>query len=162
MPPTNAKKILLIEDESFIADLYTHELTKNGFQVKVAGDGTKGLEFLQQETFDLLLLDIMLPGMHGLELLRQWRTKFPESKMPVILLTNLGQDEVIKEAFVLGAKGYLIKASYTPQQVATEVMNALSGTTPAVPNPPAAATPAPQTPTTPTQPTPASPTEKPQ
>lgn len=153
MPPTNAKKILLVEDEGFIADLYTHELTKNGFQVKVASDGLLGLQFLQQETFDLLLLDIMLPGMHGLELLRQWRTKFPDSKMPVILLTNLGQEEVIKEAFTLGAKGYLIKASYTPQQVATEVLNALSQTTPVAPNPPTAA---------PAQPAPNSPTNKPQ
>lgn len=157
MPTTNAKKILLIEDESFIADLYTHELTKNGYQVKVAGDGILGLQLLQQETFDLLLLDIMLPGMHGLEVLRQWRTKYPDSKMPVILLTNLGQEEVIKEAFTLGAKGYLIKASYTPQQIATEVMNALSQTTPAVPNQ------APATPTQPTsQPIPDSPTNKPQ
>jgi DNA-binding response OmpR family regulator len=119
------KKILLIEDEAFIADIYARELTKAGFNVKVARDGTTGLQALEEDTYDLLLLDIMLPGIHGLEILRQWRTKNPQSTMPVVLLTNLGQDEVIKEAFTLGAKGYLIKASYTPKQVVNEVFNAL-------------------------------------
>lgn len=133
------KKVLLVEDETFIADIYARELTKAGFQVKVANDGLTGFQDLQTETFDILLLDIMLPGMHGLEILRQWRIKFPNSQMPVILLTNLGQDEVIKEGFNLGAKGYLIKASYTPKQVVAEVINTLAG------RPPGAA-PAPQTP----------------
>lgn len=123
--PQNIKKILIIEDEAFIADIYARELLKAGFEVKIAKDGLTGMQFLQSETFDLLLLDIMLPGMHGLELLRQWRLKFSNSTMPVLLLTNLGQDEVIKEAFALGAQGYLIKASYTPQQVVTEVENTL-------------------------------------
>lgn len=119
------KKIIIVEDETFIADIYSHELTKAGFEVKTAKDGDAGLKLLESEEFDLLLLDIMLPGIHGLELLKQWRVKHPQSKMPVLLLTNLGQDEVIKEAFSLGAQGYLIKASYTPQQVVTEVQNAL-------------------------------------
>lgn len=121
------KKILLVEDETFIADLYSHHLTKAGFQVKVANDGATGLKILEGEPFDLLLLDIMLPQMNGLELLKQWKTKNPNATMPVLLLTNLGQDAVIKEGFELGAQGYLIKASYTPDQVVKEVTNALSG-----------------------------------
>ena len=76
----------------------------------------------------------MLPGMHGLELLRQWKVKHPDNQMPVLLLTNLGQDEVIKEAFTLGARGYLIKASYTPKQIVEEIINTIankqSGTQP--------------------------------
>jgi len=120
-----AQKILIIEDESFIADIYSHELTKSGFEVKVENNGLEGLKALEGGGFDLLLLDIMLPGMHGLEILKQWRTKNPDAKLPVLLLTNLGQDEVIKEAFALGAQGYLVKASYTPQQVVAEVKNAL-------------------------------------
>lgn len=121
------KKVLLIEDETFIADIYGRELNRAGFVVRICSDGVSGFQALQEETFDILLLDIMLPGMHGLEILRQWRVKYPESQMPIILLTNLGQDEVIKEGFTLGAKGYLIKASYTPKQVVTEVINTLSG-----------------------------------
>lgn len=130
-----AQKILLVEDETFIADLYARQLIKAGFEVKTAKDGTSGLKMLEDEAFDLLLLDIMLPGMNGLELLKQWRSKHAKSTMPVLLLTNLGQDEVIKEGFALGAQGYLIKAGYTPEQVVNEVKNALAGKSAGTPNP---------------------------
>lgn len=129
------KKILVVEDESFIADLYARQLTLAGYTVKIAKDGLVGLKTLETETFDLLLLDIMLPGLNGLELLKQWRAKSPQSTMPVLLLTNLGQDAVIKEGFDLGAQGYLIKASYTPDQVVNEVKNALTGKQAGSPNP---------------------------
>jgi two-component system, OmpR family, alkaline phosphatase synthesis response regulator PhoP len=135
VPPQNQKKILLVEDETFIADLYKHQLEKSGFAVMVANDGLQGLQTLQTQTFDLLLLDIMLPGMNGLELLRDWKSKNPNNPMIVLLLTNLGQDAIIKEGFSLGAQGYLIKASYTPDQVVNEVRNALEGKQAGAPNP---------------------------
>lgn len=125
MNPT--KKILLVEDEDFIRELYVRQLTKEGFQVKSAVDGQSGLNMLKAEAFDLLLLDIMLPGMNGLQLLREFKTQNPNSPMITILLTNLGQEAVIKEGFELGAQAYLIKASYTPDQVVNEVKNALFG-----------------------------------
>lgn len=121
------KKILLVEDEDFIRELYTRQLTKAGFSVKTAIDGLTGLEMLKNETFDLLLLDIMLPGINGLQLLREFKIQNPSSPMITILLTNLGQEAVIKEGFELGAQAYLIKASYTPDQIVNEVKNALSG-----------------------------------
>lgn len=124
-PP--AKKILLVEDEDFIRDLYYRQLTKAGFAVKTAIDGNTALEILKQEKFDLMLLDIMLPGMNGLQVLREYKTQNPQSQMMTILLTNLGQEAVIKEGFELGAQAYLMKASYTPDQVVTEVKNALGG-----------------------------------
>ena len=127
------KKILLVEDEDFIRDLYFRQLTKEGFLVKVAVDGKSGLDMLKSETFDLLLLDIMLPGMNGLQVLREFKTQNPSSPMITILLTNLGQEAVIKEGFELGAQAYLIKASYTPDQVVQEVKNALGGGQPPVP-----------------------------
>lgn len=120
------KKILLVEDEDFIRDLYTRQLTKEGFIVKTAVDGQSGLNLLKSETFDLLLLDIMLPGMNGLQMLREFKIQNPKSPMITILLTNLGQEAVIKEGFELGAQAYLIKVSYTPDQVVQEVKNALS------------------------------------
>ena len=129
----NSKKILLVEDEDFIRDLYVRQLTKEGFQVKSAPDGQTGLNALKAEQFDLLLLDIMLPGMNGLQLLREFKTNNPQSPMITILLTNLGQEAVIKEGFELGAQAYLIKASYTPDQVVTEVKNALGGGQPTTP-----------------------------
>lgn len=129
------KKILLVEDENFISDLYTRQLKLSGFDVVVANDGLSGLKDLETAPYDLLLLDIMLPGLNGLELLKQWRAKAPQSNMPVLLLTNLGQDAVIKEGFDLGAQGYLIKASYTPDQIVNEVKNALDGKQAGSPNP---------------------------
>ncbi len=123
----NQKKILLVEDEDFIRELYERQLTKAGFAVKTAPDGQSGLDILKTEPFDLLLLDIMLPGINGLQLLREFKTQNPASKMITILLTNLGQEAVIKEGFELGAQAYLIKASYTPDQVVSEVRNALFG-----------------------------------
>ncbi len=136
----STKKILLVEDEDFIRDLYVRQLSKAGFQVKFAADGQTGLNMLAQEGFDLLLLDIMLPGINGLQLLREFKTQHPTSPMITILLTNLGQEAVIKEGFELGAQAYLIKASYTPDQVVNEVKNVLSGQ-------PAGGTPPPTVPT---------------
>jgi DNA-binding response OmpR family regulator len=130
-----AKKILIVEDETFIAKLYSEQLIKAGFHVDTAPDGTKGLELLSVNQYDLLLLDIMLPGMNGLQVLKEWKTKNPQAQMLVLLLTNLGQDDVIKEAFNLGAQGYLIKAAYTPQQIVTEVQTALAGKPAGSPNP---------------------------
>lgn len=124
---SNQKKILLVEDEDFIRDLYVRQLTKAGFNVQAAPDGTSGLNTLLSTTFDLVLLDIMLPGMNGLQILREYKAKNPISKTIVILLTNLGQEAVIKEGFELGAQAYIIKASYTPDQVVSEVKNALAG-----------------------------------
>lgn len=127
MDPNTSKKILLVEDEDFIRELYQRQLTKAGFMVKTAADGTTALNDLGNETYDLILLDIMLPEMNGLQILREFKTKNPNSKTIVMLLTNLGQEAVIKEGFELGAQAYLIKASYTPDQVVSEVRNALAG-----------------------------------
>lgn len=130
MPPQNAKKILLVEDESLIRELYARQLTKAGFVVKSVADGEAGLEELKKEQFDMCLLDIMLPGMNGLEMLREFKSKNPNSSMIVVLLTNLGQESVIKEGFDLGAQAYLIKTSYTPDQIVQEVKNTLESKLP--------------------------------
>lgn len=123
-PP--AKKVLLVEDEDSIRDLYNRQLTKSGFIVTSVNNGEAALTSLQSEIFDILLLDIMLPGMNGLEVLREFKTNSPNSNMKVILLTNLGQEAVIKEGFELGAHAYLIKSSYTPDQIVAEVTNILT------------------------------------
>jgi DNA-binding response OmpR family regulator len=120
------KKILLVEDEAVVARLYSEQLMAAGFLVDVASQGTQGFQLLTTNPYDLVLLDIMLPGMNGLQILQQWRAKSPTATTPVLLLTNLGQDEIIKQAFDLGATGYLIKSAYTPQQVVVEVQNTLT------------------------------------
>lgn len=123
------KKILLVEDEALIRELYARQLTRAGFMVTPVETGELAVEAIKKEDFVLILLDIMLPGINGLEVLKQLKTLKPQAKTVVILLTNLGQETVIKEGFELGAQAYLIKTSYTPDQVVTEVQNALAGKT---------------------------------
>ncbi len=124
--PQNQQKILLVEDDFFIRELYQRQLLKEGYLVEAAVDGAEGLVKANDFRPHLILLDIMLPKLNGLDLLRTIKTK-PETKdIPVILLTNLGQESVIKEGFTLGAEGYLIKSAYTPSQIIEEVKNFLA------------------------------------
>lgn len=118
-------RILLIEDEEFIRDLYTEELRKNAFEVDSVGTGKEGFEKLAQNKYDLLLLDIMLPDTNGLEILKQVKQNPATNALKVVLLTNLGQEAIIKEGFQLGADKYLIKMSYNPDQIVAEVKDIL-------------------------------------
>lgn len=118
-----SKKILIIEDDFFIRELYLRQLQKEGFEVSGSADGADGLVQANNLKPDLILLDIMLPKLNGLDLLRTLKTKAETQNIPVILLSNLGQDSVVKEGFTLGAEGYLIKSAYTPSQIIEEVKN---------------------------------------
>lgn len=124
--PNNGKKILIIEDDFFVRDLYDRELTREGFEIETAVDGPEGLLKAVEGEYDLILLDIMLPKMSGLDVLKAIKEKEVVKDIPVVLLTNLGQDSVIREGFALGAVGYLIKAAYTPSQIIEEVKKFLS------------------------------------
>lgn len=114
-------KILLIEDDDFIRMMYQEELTKSGFDVLVCISAEDGLKVLEQGVFDIVLLDIMLPGMNGLEALKQIRQNPKTKNLKVVLLTNLGQETVIKQGFEMGAVGFLIKSAYNPDQIIKEV-----------------------------------------
>lgn len=113
--------ILIIEDDQFIRDIYTDELIKNGFAVDSVGTGKEGLDKLSQNKYDLLLLDVMLPDTNGLEILKQVKQNPATKSLKIILLTNLGQDAAIQQGFKLGADKYLIKMSYNPDQIVSEV-----------------------------------------
>ena len=119
-------KILLIEDDTFIREIYQSELTRNGMEVTAYSSAEEGIQALEQKTFDLLLLDIMLPGMNGLEALKKIKQNPKTKDLDVVILTNLGQETVVKEGLDTGAVGYLIKASYNPDQIVTEVKKFLS------------------------------------
>jgi len=117
-----SKKILLIEDEAFILDMYKIIFTKEDFTVETASDGEEGLAKAQAGDYDLVLLDIMLPKMNGLDVLKEMRKEDSKAKKtPVFLLTNLGQENIIKQAFKIGAQGYFMKANLLPQQIVSEV-----------------------------------------
>ena len=139
-------KILIVEDEDFIRQLYKRQFEKAGFTIEDFANGKEGLTAALQNTYDLILLDIMLPDVNGIDILKQVKESKTVGKTPVVMLTNLGQDDVIKEGFKFGASGYLIKAAYTPDQVVQEVSNILSQqqavvapSAPAVPSAPAIA-----------------------
>lgn len=123
-------RVALIEDEDFLRELYKREFEAAGFNLDGFATGEDGLAALKQNQYDVILLDIMLPGINGLQVLKQIKQDEATKGIPVILLTNLGQDEVIKEGFTLGAEGYLIKAAYSTKQVVEEMKNILKGKTP--------------------------------
>ncbi len=115
--------ILLIEDDIFVKDLYERTLKKRGYNVLVAEDGEEGLALIEEKgtAIELVLLDIMMPKKNGIEVLQKLAAEKYLSRIPVVLLTNLGQESIIKEAFKMGARGYMLKARLLPQQVADRV-----------------------------------------
>lgn len=116
-------KVLLVEDEEFIRDLFKRQLDLSGFTTDAFATGQDGLAALGKNGYDLVLLDIMLPDINGLQILQNIRQNPTTKNIVVVLLTNLGQDAVIKQGFELGADGYLVKAAYTPDQIVQEVKN---------------------------------------
>ena len=123
---TPAKKILLIEDDLLIRELYKRQLSRAGFEVDACEDGLIGLEAAQKKTYDLILLDIMMPKMNGLDVLKKLKADDKTKGMPVVFLTNLGQDSILQEGAKIGTVGFLIKASYTPDELIVEVRKILS------------------------------------
>lgn len=116
----NAKKILLIEDDHFINQLYLRVLKQAGFETELASDGAEGVKFADN-SFNLILLDVMLPKIDGINVLKKLKEN-PSTKMvPVVLLTNLGQESVIKAAFEIGAQGYILKMSVTPYEMVEKI-----------------------------------------
>lgn len=114
-------KILIVEDDPFLLDLYKELLEDEGFLVEVAKDGEEGLKKMKEGGYALTILDIMLPKKDGLEILKELSEKEKKDCGQIVMLTNLGQDQVIKDGFKLGAAGYLIKSALTPEQVLHEV-----------------------------------------
>jgi two-component system response regulator ResD len=114
-------KILLIEDEKDIRLLYAEVLTDAGYVVEQASDGEVGYDLIKSTEWDLLLLDVMLPGKDGMNILKDVKSELVQKKGPIILLTNLNSEEIIRDAFGMGADGYLIKSEITPDKIVSEV-----------------------------------------
>lgn len=111
------KRVLIIEDELSIKEVYAEVLTASDFEVIEAEDGEVGLNKAKNEAWDLMLLDIMLPKKDGLEVLAIIKKDPKLQTKPVVLLTNLGRDSIVKEGFNLGAVDYLVKSDITPGDV---------------------------------------------
>jgi DNA-binding response OmpR family regulator len=117
--PQGGRKVLCIEDEHFISELYDRALTKAGYVVTIESDGQKGLELAQTDQFDIILLDLMVPTITGIEILKILRN--PDRTGPlhskIIITTNLEQRDEIKADIEQQADGYLVKAEITPREL---------------------------------------------
>ena len=123
--PAQQKRILCIEDEHFISELYARALTKAGYQVGVQLDGQKGLAAAQTDVYDIILLDLMIPNITGIEVLRTLRdpSKTPKMHAKIIITTNLEQREDIRADIEQQADGYLVKAEITPRELVAFLSN---------------------------------------
>jgi len=119
-------KIVLIEDDSFLSNMYETKLKLAKYQVFKAADGESGITLITQIQPDLVLLDILLPKQDGWEVLRQLKNRPETKQIPVILLTNLGQEDDVKRGLALGAVDYLIKAHFIPQEVIDKIRKILA------------------------------------
>lgn len=121
----NQPKILIVDDDRFLRELYSDILTNENYNIDTAKNGREGLEKIKDGGYDLVLLDIIMPDINGLDIMAQIKTNPPKNPNKcVIFLTNLDSNEQIKSALKLG-DGYLIKSQITPGNLVEEVKSCL-------------------------------------
>lgn len=113
--------ILLVEDDSFLSNIYKTKFEMEGFEVISAADGEAGLALAKSKKVDVILLDILLPKMDGFSVLKELKADKNAKDVPVILLTNLGQKDDVSRGLELGATDYLIKAHFKPSETVAKV-----------------------------------------
>lgn len=118
-------KVLIVEDEIPLLDLYEKKFSSSGFKVVKADDGAKGVEVAQTEIPDIILLDLMLPVMNGFEVLKKLKSQDNTKEIPVVILSNYGEMPNITEGMLNGAAEYLIKVEHTPEEVVEVIRDVL-------------------------------------
>ncbi len=126
-PKNLGVKVLLVEDDNFLREISSKKLVKEGFTVYEAIDGEQALKGVEEVKPDIVLLDIILPAIDGFQILANIRSnKDPEiAKIPVIMLSNLGQEDDIKKAMDIGANDYLVKAHFTTEEIVEKIKSVL-------------------------------------
>jgi DNA-binding response OmpR family regulator len=119
------KKILIVEDDSFMEKSLSFTLKEEGYGVDIARDGEEALDKIEKIDLDLILLDIILPKIDGFEVLEKIKENPKTKKMPVIILSNLGQKEDVERGLKLGANGYIIKAHFKLEDVINKIKDIL-------------------------------------
>lgn len=115
------QKILIVDDDTKLTDIYNEVLTQSGFTVSVVNDPRAAIETIVAEMPNLILLDVLMPEISGLELLDSIKNNERVNQIPIVFLTNLRDDDTIKQGLEKGAIGYLMKTELTPGQVVEEV-----------------------------------------
>ena len=121
------KKLLIIEDDQMLIRMYRIKLEQEGFETAVVNNGFEGLKKLEQNEYDLIILDLMMPTMDGFKMLEEYNKSNKYNKAPIIVLSNLGQKEDLELAFALGIKEdqYIVKANMTPSEVVEKIQTTL-------------------------------------
>jgi DNA-binding response OmpR family regulator len=119
------KKILIIEDDKFLRELIAKKLMREGYDTTEAVDGEEGIKKIKEVKPDLVLLDLILPGIDGFEVLSKIKEDPVLAQIPVIILSNLGQREDVERGLKLGAVDYLIKAHFTPGEIIDKIGSTL-------------------------------------
>ena len=117
--------ILVVEDDKFLRELISKKLISEGYNISQAVDGEEGLKKIKEEKPDLVLLDLILPGIDGFEVLARAKEEPGVIKIPVIILSNLGQKEDVEKGINLGAVDYLVKAHFTPGEIIEKIKKIL-------------------------------------
>lgn len=118
---TEAIKILLVDDDDFLLDMYSVKFKEAGFMIDIASSGMDALDKLKKGAYDVILLDIVMPALDGFEVLTRIKKDYIADKSTIIILSNLGQKEDIERGLALGAQDYVIKAHFTPREVVEKV-----------------------------------------
>lgn len=119
------KRILIVEDDDSLRHIMHDNFTQAGYEVLVAPDGEEGLKQAMEGKPSVILLDIMMPKLDGIGMLKQYREKMPDSQVPVIMLSNLGEVKQVSEALALGAKDYWVKSSFGINEIVDRVKEKL-------------------------------------
>lgn len=127
MADDTKKKIMLVDDDNALRQLYTVELAGKSFEVVEAKDGKEALIKVRQEKPDLILLDMVMPEMDGLGFLTELKQDLDLKNVPVIMLTNFGQENLIQQAYNLGVTDYLLKYKVTQEEMVGKIEQILSG-----------------------------------
>ena len=123
------KKVLIIEDDQSLYNVYSAELKLRGYEVTHCADGMKAMEAVETSQPNLVLLDIILPGRNGLEILEELMSREEYLDTKVIMVTNYGNDENVKKALELGAEDYVLKYNIVPSELSKKVALALGEAT---------------------------------
>lgn len=118
---TKLMRVLLVEDEPALRDIYATKLRMEGFDVLEAADGVEGLDKASHDSPGIILLDVILPIKNGFEVLKDLKANPKTAHIPVVVLSNLGQDYEVKQGMALGAECFLTKANITPARMVSEI-----------------------------------------
>ena len=126
-------KILIVEDDAFLSDLYLHTFTFSGFDTHIAKNGLEGFDKAVEVNPDIIFLDIMMPKMNGIDLMKKLKEQEATKNIPIVILSNFSDEALAKEAMANGALAYIIKSEYEPKQVIQMTNDWLAKKTPEPP-----------------------------